>query len=687
MASVTTAELLQALRHFQLLDPARLKQLDESEHADDPAALADDLVGRGWLTQFQADYLLQGRGAALTVGSYLLLDRLGKGGMGEVFKAWQQRLSRIVALKVIRSDHLDHPGSVERFLREAKAAAKLHHPNVVTIYDTDQAGGIFFIAMEYVEGTDLSRYTKQAGPLPVHQACAYARQAALGLQHAHEHHLVHRDIKPSNLIITAQGAPTAGIHLLKILDFGLARSEATDYEALTPTDQWIGTPDFISPEQARSSKDVDIRSDIFSLGCALYYLLTGKAAFSGSNRVEKLVARLEGEATPISAFRPQVPAQLHAVLARMLARSPADRFQTPLEVAQALEPFCTGEEAAAALAGATELPRSDEATITGAKGSSERTLDVDQRRLDTAPPAVPSGSSSTSPLAGSFGSRWRLAAIAAALLVIAGLIAAPLVWKKPPGPAESFVNSIGMKLMRIPAGSFQMGAAMDEADHGDDEVPAHPVAIARPFYIGAYEVTQAEYLAVMNVNPSHFAPLGEGADQIADVADPGKLPVESVTWDDAVEFCTRLTEREHQDGRSYRLPTEAEWEYACRAATTTPFHYGRTLSAADANMNGRLPYGGAPAGSARQFTMPVGSFRPNAWGLFDMHGNVWEWCGDRYAEYAEKLKPGGPMQTFGRVVRGGAWNFQGADCRAAKRIFHDQDYRSKHVGFRVVCEP
>src|SRR5262249_20753249 len=263
-----------------------------------------------------------GRARELNVGPYVLLSRLGKGGMGEVFRARQQRLDRVVALKIIRSDQLKHSAAIKRFIHEGRAAAQLKHPNIVTIYDRDEADDAFYISMEYVEGTDLSRLVKRDGPLPVTTACEYARQTALGLQHAGERGLVHRDIKPSNLIVTQVAGE--GVGTVKILDFGLARSIGTlsDDTTLTPTDEWLGTPEYISPEQAQNSKDVDIRADIFSLGCSLYFLLTGRSAFSGSTRMEKLVARLSSTAAPASSVRPEVPRRLDKLMSLMLARDP-----------------------------------------------------------------------------------------------------------------------------------------------------------------------------------------------------------------------------------------------------------------------------------------------------------------------------------------------------------------------------
>ncbi len=685
--AATPAEMLDALRRLELVEASRLGEIEDLTAAVDGTRLADALVKRKLLTAFQADYLLEGKGRDLAIGSYTLLDRLGRGGMGEVFKARQQRLGRVVALKLIRPEHLHHPGVVERFEREAKAAARLKHPNVVTIYDADHEYNSFFIAMEYVEGATLSKLVKQRGRLPIWEACDYARQAALGLQHAHEHGLVHRDIKPSNLIVTRIGAAGDGPGLLKILDFGLSRvtSELADQESLTPTDQWLGTPDFTAPEQARNSKAVDIRADIFSLGCTLYYLLTGHAAFGGTTRMEKLLARLEKDRTPVRDYLPQAPRELEEVLARMLARAPEERYQTPAELAGALEPFCRADADVAESEARTD--DSESATDTKHKAP-EKTV---------APAGAKSDSDRTPLLTPHTPADWprsprrtpgRRVALAAGVVLVASLSAALFLWPKgdplaAAKPPESFVNSIGMKLVRIPAGSFMMGAPIDEGDHAGDEIPQHRVEIKQTFWMGAYEVTQNEYQAIMGANPSHFSPLGAGAPKLDGVEDTGIYPVDSVTWDEAMEFCRKLTAREREENRTYRLPSEAEWEYACRAGTTTPFAFGNKMSLNEGNFDSRFPYGDAPPRAPSEATVPVGRYQPNAFGLYDMHGNVFEWCRDFYAAYDEKVR----LVQENRVMRGGAWLSRAADCRSARRDQAAPDCRAEYIGFRVVCEP
>jgi uncharacterized protein (TIGR03067 family) len=283
---------------------------------------------------------------------YRVQELLGVGGMGAVYKAEHLLMERPVALKLVSHNLTSHPEMVERFRREVKTAAKLRHPNIVLAYDAEQAGESHFLVIEYVEGKSLARAVAERGPLPVRQACDYIRQAALGLQYAHERGMVHRDIKPQNLMLTPEGQ-------VKILDFGLARfameaaptgalltapaAEATrgsqDIGSLTQVGTVLGTPDYIAPEQARDAHTADIRADIYSLGCTLYDLLAGHAPFPAGTAVDKVMAHLERSPKPLSAVRPDVPPALARVVERMLAKDPAQRYQTPAEVADALAPF------------------------------------------------------------------------------------------------------------------------------------------------------------------------------------------------------------------------------------------------------------------------------------------------------------------------------------------------------------
>jgi WD40 repeat protein len=257
--------------------------------------------------------------------------------MGVVYLAKNKLMDRLEVLKVVNKALLDRPGAVERFLREIRSAAKLSHVNVVTAYSALQLGDLLAFAMQYVEGEDLAALVKSRGPLPVAHACYYAQQAALGLQHAFEKQMVHRDIKPQNLMLTREGKK----HVVKVLDFGLAKvkSEKAEDTGLTGEGKMLGTPDYIAPEQTMDAARADTRADIYSLGCTLYYLLTGAAPFKGQTLYQLLHAHHSVEARPLNQVRPEVPEELAAVVRKMMAKGPAQRYQTPIEVAQALSVF------------------------------------------------------------------------------------------------------------------------------------------------------------------------------------------------------------------------------------------------------------------------------------------------------------------------------------------------------------
>lgn len=671
MTIISASGFLQALRESEVLTGEQLDRAARELASGCASAteLADALVAGGLLTRFQADEVLKGHGPALTLGPYLLLDPLGRGGMGDVFRARHRVLRRLAAVKVIRGELLARPGAVNRFLREARAAAALQHPHVVTIYDAGADREVHYLAMEYVEGIDLGRLVHSSGSLPVGLACNYIRQAALGLEHAHEHGLVHRDIKPTNLIVTGHGSAGATV---KILDFGLARfvSELPEDETLTPPERWLGTPDFIAPEQARAGHAADIRADVFSLGCTLFYLLTGQTAYAGGSSTARLAARLIEDARPLRPLRGDAPPALEAILQRMLSRDLTARYQTPAEVADALEPF-------------SHVESDEPPTVAAAPPTTEQATP----RLDGRPP-MPSGAR-TDPLApvalGWLSRRWVVSiAVGVAMALLLG--AAAYWWPRNTRNAPVLVNSIGMKLMPIPAGDFFMGSPLNEALRAPDEAHLRKVAVAA-FYLGRTEVTQREYQDVMGHNPSHFRADGAGGQLVAGL-ETDRFPVESVSWEDAVNFCRRLSERpeEKDAGRTYRLPTEAEWEYACRAGTTTPFHVGDAITSTHANMNGQIPYGVAPAGVNHPRTVPVGGYAPNAFGLLDMHGNVWEWCADAYAPNGEVPGPVRRPADVQRTLRGGSWFFGGADCRCARRFAQRQAMKSSYYGFRVACD-
>ncbi|MCG8653490.1 MAG: serine/threonine protein kinase [Pirellulales bacterium] len=309
------------------------------------AGSADDvaiaLVKEGRLTPFQAKELLKGNGHNLVLGNYTLIEKIGAGGIGVVYKAVHRRMYREVALKVLPDSAMDSEQATKRFHREVQTAARLSHPNIVTAYDADESNGTHFLVMEFVRGNDLAATVKKRGPLPIAAALDCMVQAARGLEYAHSRGVVHRDIKPSNLLINSQGT-------LQILDMGLARlcdpnrEEQTD---LTSSGYIMGTIDYMAPEQALDTKNADHRADIFSLGATLYYLLTGSTILAGKTRGQKLQTLLSEEhelSASLQTLRPDVPDELERVFQKMIAHRVENRYQLISEVSEDLLPQIVG---------------------------------------------------------------------------------------------------------------------------------------------------------------------------------------------------------------------------------------------------------------------------------------------------------------------------------------------------------
>ncbi len=700
---------------------------------------------------------------------YEIKRELGRGGMGVVYLAHNKLMGRDEVLKVMGRHIMERPGVLDRFLREIRAVAKLRHPNIVTAYHATRLGESIVFAMEYVAGLDLSRMVKAKGPLPVTHACYFAYQAALGLQHAHEEGLVHRDIKPGNLMLSNRKDKAT----IKILDFGLAkatREEKIDLK-LTSEGQALGTPDYIAPEQIMDATSADIRADIYSLGGTLYHLLTGCPPFHADSLYDMYQAHISRDADPLNLVRPEVPAELAALVAKMMAKDPTRRFQTPGEVAAALTPFVkkgnvafkgpkldvsrasrsiagqpVGEAVSMPAQPVTEPPGSAvraktvvEPTVPAARWESLVGLRETASSTET-PPVVAPVRRAPRPFwpvviaASLFG----LFALGVVIITIRGKngetkitarddkafkVETPdvVVEHNPTGdstpakarsntpkaprpdipgasrtvkPLTAITNSIGMNLVPIPAGEFIMGSPLGQGS--EDEHPQHHVRITRPFYMGVTEVTQAQYQGVVGSNPSWFSPRGGGKDRVAGESTDDH-PVENVSWLDAVAYCNTLSENEKREpfydieagtarvrdwnGPGYRLPTEAEWEYACRSNSRTRYSFGND----EANFGEHGWYKDNSGGR----THPVGQKRSNDFGLFDMHGNVWEWCWDgfdaNYYKASPVDDPRGPSGAWFRVNRNGGWIGPPSWSRsAACAIGRPPDHRDNGIGFRVA---
>ena len=307
------------------------------QSAVDSQRLTDLLVDRGYLTAYQQAALLEGRADSLRIGNYDLLDRLGAGGMGTVFKARHRRMKRIVALKVLAASLSRDPLFVKRFQREVETLACLGHPNIVMAYDADEAEAGHFLVMEYVSGSDLAGLVKSQGPFSVVQAVECIRQAAVGLAYAHSRDIIHRDIKPHNLLLDRSG-------MLKIADLGLARlnHDGDSAHAVTTPGGVFGTADYMSPEQAVDSTVVDYRADVYSLGCTLHYLLAGRPPYEGPSIMAILLKHREAPIPDLSAIRGDIPPALQQIFEQMMAKAPEQRLVTMADVAAKLREIGSG---------------------------------------------------------------------------------------------------------------------------------------------------------------------------------------------------------------------------------------------------------------------------------------------------------------------------------------------------------
>jgi len=725
----------------------------------DATALANRLVKAGRLTAFQAKYIYGGKASSLVLGPYVVLDMLGKGGMGYVYKAEHRRMRRVVALKVIAKTALKNPAAVQRFEREVQAAAKLEHPNIVTAFDAGEAAGTHYLVMQFVDGRNLSEVVKEHGPQPVGRVIDWIQQAAKGLAFAHEQGVIHRDIKPGNLLVDSSGT-------VKILDMGLARLETldADQDQLTNTGQIMGTVDYMAPEQAMDTRQADARSDIYSLGVTLWYLLAGRPLFEADSVVKKVMAHQQKPAPSLADAPAAVDPRLDAVFQRMVAKQPADRFQSMEEVIAALQSLPQTETAAgppsiAFRGGPTSLgplgtaatqtlqqPKAvavDENTarlsavdINTAMGLKKSSRTTQRSKVSVKPLHLAIGGAAGALLlvglmmlafSGNRDSRSRdgakktdadsTAQPASRLdAVVSATIVEPTpsprteppstsqpstrpppanapfdaaqarkhqeAWAKHLGIPVETTNSIGQTLVVIPPGRFAMGE--------DDKTVE--VTLTKPFLLGQTEVTQGQWNEVMGMEP------WKGQEYTIEGTD---VAATWVSWDDAVAFCVRLTERERGSGKisreqAYRLPTEAEWEFACRAGTVTRFSFGDDESLLDdyAWFGGGWKDGPTPAprpgGSTagEMHAHGVKCKRPNPLGLHDLHGNLYEWCSDwhdeGYSKTSSVTDPQGPDAGSFRVIRGGSWDGIAVSCCSAGRGIGTPTSRGSSVGFRVV---
>lgn len=347
MSKLSLDKFLEYVGRSKLVEPERLESVVSDwkrgatiAQLDDAAECAAHLVDAGLLTRWQAHKLLEGRHRGFLLGKYKLLDHLGSGGMSSVYLAEHTLMHRLAAVKVLPQHRVADATYVARFQLEGQSTAALDHPNIVRVYDLDHDGKIHYLVMEYIEGRDLEALVARGGPLDFVVAADFIAQAAAGLDYAHRAGLVHRDIKPANLLVDQQG-------VVKILDMGLAKfaGARAATAALVNEEQVLGTADYVAPEQTVNSNTVDCRADVYSLGCTLYFLLSGHPPFPFGNALQRMAAHQRNTPPSISLGRPETPAALVAICERMMAKSPADRFATAGDARETLSNWLAGDEA------------------------------------------------------------------------------------------------------------------------------------------------------------------------------------------------------------------------------------------------------------------------------------------------------------------------------------------------------
>ncbi|CAN5601578.1 hypothetical protein BH23PLA1_BH23PLA1_36490 [soil metagenome] len=778
---------------------------------------------------------------------YEILKELGRGGMGAVYLATDTKLRRKVALKVPHFRPDESAEIVRRFEREAHSAAGLDHPNICPVFDVGQVGDIHYLTMAYIEGRPLSDVLKTDPILPQRQAAEIIRTLALALQAAHDQGVIHRDLKPSNILMHAQRGPI-------VMDFGLARVALAGEVSLTPTGAILGTPHYMSPEQAQGENSIGPATDIYTLGVILYQLLTGRLPFREQKLTALLIQITTTDPEPPSVHRPDLNPRLASICQKAMARNPADRYGSMTELAEALGKVLE-PPAARPVPNPPSRPRPAPVPPPPVPPPPAPPKAIDEVLKPPAAHPVPKPSSRPRPAPAPpppvpFWRRPELGIVAGfGVLLMLGVVlyivndrgritidiqdpdavrvvliderkyelevlnepltlrtgqhelevhwrnlevetrsfqirrgdgnpvvtvqytpkpeppvvaqaepikpeAPPIVIEpevspepKPAPPAVAMVepepapdrarpveppreltSSIGMTLVRIEPGSFLMGSTEDQSEQImklypdairgllEWEKPQHRIEITKPFYLGVHEVTVGQFRRFVEetnyrTDAEKDSAGGSGWNEAKGQFELGSQyhwrnpgfaqtddhPVVNVSYNDALAFCAWLSGK---DGRTYRLPSEAEWEYACRAGTRgvwgvsdDPESLVHIANVADATARRKYPAWPSIKGDdGFLYTAPVGSFRVNRWGLYDMIGNVWEWCMDGFDEsyYASSpaSDPPGPSGASGasdRVYRGGSWNGFPQGCRPANRSRDAPTARCDYLGFRVAA--
>lgn len=645
---------------------------------------------------------------SLLQNRYRIVRQLGSGGMGTVYEAIDQRVNCLVAVK-------ETAGVTDEarraFEREASLLANLRHSGLPRVMDHFGENNSQFLVMDFIAGHDLGELLKLRGrPLEIDEVLRFADTilGVLEYLHGRQPPVLHRDIKPANLKLTDDGQ-------LYLIDFGLAKGAAGEMPASMQTSRSVVgyTPVYSSLEQIYG-QGTDPRSDLYAVAATLYHLMTGVVPIDAPTRFMAVDEDRPDPMLNAPAWTAHPNSNVVRVVTRGLALRRKERIETAAEFRREL----------------------NEAVAADRSMRSAQTVILNDRSFNTTPPSprdpAPTVSSQdvpysaggqyvpvTTPLGQSSGTggggpvgfyganvsasnsgahqqtkprrsraKWVVLSLLAVLLLAGGAFAYvyAFYWDELWGPTTPQPLAVApptpepyrgpkIELVQLSAGSFTMGSPAAEPRSEADENYQHQVTFSKDFYLGKYEVTQTEWEAVMGSNPSGFK-------------DCPRCPVELVSWDDVQTFITKLNAL--GGPYVYRLPTEAEWEYGCRAGTTTPFAFGNYISSDQANFKAsEEPYETTTTGEYRAKPTPVGTFSPNAWGLYDMHGNVMEWVADwydsKYYESSPSTDPTGPTSGAKRVLRGGAWSSPGRFLRSAYRNLDETVKKYNNCGFRLAA--
>jgi eukaryotic-like serine/threonine-protein kinase len=591
---------------------------------------------------------------------YKIIRLLGSGGFGDTYLAEDLDLPKhpVCVVKHLKAND-PNPAVIQiarrLFNSEAETLYRLGnlHNQIPKLFAHFEENGEFYLVQEFIDGEDLGKEISPGKQWSESEVTKLLQEVLEILAIVHQQNIIHRDIKPQNIMRRRQDSK------IMLIDFGAVKETmAVNAQGQTTATVTIGTAGYMPSEQAAGQPK--LCSDVHAVGMLGIYALTGIQPH------ELPKDPTNGEV--IWRNWTNISDRLATILTNMVSYHFKERYPTAAEALQALTPPVPPPPP-------PPPPPSRRRVIqtVGLMSAGFGLAIIGERLLfgskENSQPLTPSTGKTTTPTT----SPNRLQTFPFEVVTVD---ATGKITNRRNSNAKYFVqdlgNSVTLDMVQIPGGTFTMGSPAGEAQRENDESPQHPVTVPG-FFMGKYEVTQAQYQAIMGNNPSNFK--GD------------TKPVEQVSWDDAVEFCQKLSQK---TGRKYRLPSEAEWEYACRGGSTTPFYFGETITTDLVNYDGNYPYASAPKGQFRKETTNLGKFPPNPFGLYDMCGNVWEWCEDVYNENYQGAPRDGSAWLSGKdnnikLLRGGSWSRNAWSCRSANRSDLARAYRLYAVGFRVVA--